>query len=87
MTRYRYAITFEFDEAAPETVRGEVVATEASGAARRAVVAAQQAKPHRHFRSLVVLLERDRDADAAERVVDMSLTADAVEDAPNGGRE
>jgi hypothetical protein len=55
---YRYACTFEFDEAAPETVRGEIVAEKPETAAFRAVKAAKTAKPNTRFRSLVVQLER-----------------------------
>jgi hypothetical protein len=64
MTRFRYSISFEFDEAAPETVRGELDVSNPRLGARRAVEAAQRAKPNMHFRSLVLLLERERDADA-----------------------
>jgi len=55
---FRYAVTFEFDLKAPETVRGEFDVPNPRLGARRAVEAAQKAKPNMSFRSLVVLLER-----------------------------
>jgi hypothetical protein len=55
---YRAAVTFEFDEHAPETVRHEIAASTLHTAASRAVKAARKATPGQRPRSLVVLLER-----------------------------
>ena len=56
--RLRYAVTLEFGEAAPETVRGEFEVANPRLGARRAVEACFKAKPGRQWSSLVVLLER-----------------------------
>ena len=55
---FQYAVTFEFDNAQPETVRGEIAVPNARLGVRRALEAAQRAKPNMKFRALVVLLER-----------------------------
>ena len=57
--QYRWAVTFEFDQEPPETVRGEIDVPNPRLGARRAVEAAQRAHPNTRFRSLVVLLEKD----------------------------
>lgn len=67
--RYDASVTFEFDDAKPETVKVAIVAATASGAVRRAVVAAQRAKPGMHFRSLVVILERGSRTDIAREAI------------------
>lgn len=54
----RYAVTLEFDEAAPVTTCGELVVANARLGARRAVEAAFKANPGRRWRSLSVLLDR-----------------------------
>jgi hypothetical protein len=53
-----YAVTLEFPEAAPETVRGVCTATKATTVARRAVAAAFKTHPGRKWSSLVILLQR-----------------------------
>ena len=60
--RYRWAVTFEFEEAKPETVRGEMDVPNPRLGARRAVEAAQKAKPGMRFQSLVIVLDRKVDA-------------------------
>jgi hypothetical protein len=55
--RYRYSATYEFDEAAPETVRGEVAARQPHLAAKAALVALKKAHPGRRPTSLVIVLE------------------------------
>jgi hypothetical protein len=57
-TTFRYAVTLEFIEAGPETVRGKLEAANARLGARRAVEAALRAHPGRRWATLVVLLER-----------------------------
>jgi len=54
----KYAVTFEFLEAQPETVRGETSATEVQTIAARALRAAKTQKPGVKWSSLVLLLER-----------------------------
>jgi hypothetical protein len=56
--RYRTWCTFEFDEQAPETVRGEIVAATLNTAASRVGKAARKARPGRRPRAIVVVLER-----------------------------
>ncbi len=56
-TRYRYAVTFEYAEQAPETVRGELRLPNHSLAARRAVDGARRQCPGRRPTSISVLLE------------------------------
>ncbi len=56
--RYGYVVTFEFDVEQPETVRGELLVPNPRLAARRAVEAAQKAKPNMRFSSLVVVLTK-----------------------------
>ena len=56
--RLRYAVTLEFSEEAPETVRGEFTGANACLGARRAVEAAFRAHPRRRWSNLSVLLER-----------------------------
>jgi hypothetical protein len=72
---FQWAVTFELAEAAPETVRGEIVAEKPETAAFRAVKAAKTAKPNTRFRSLAVLIER---LDMPARP---SLHADPIPDA------
>ena len=57
-TRFRYAVTFEYLQDATETIRGEIVVSNASLGARRALEAARKALPNRHWSSVVILLER-----------------------------
>jgi hypothetical protein len=57
-------VTFEFDEAMPVTVRGELPVPNPRLGVRRALEAAQRARPNMRWRTLVVLLEREQDADA-----------------------
>jgi hypothetical protein len=57
MALFRWCVTFEFDEQAPETVRGEIVAGKAETAAHRAIKAAKKERPNTRARSIVVLLE------------------------------
>jgi hypothetical protein len=54
---YHASVTFEYDEAAPQTFRGAIVAPNASLGVRRAVEAARRAHLNAAFRSLVVVLE------------------------------
>ena len=54
----RYAVTFEYQLDAPETVRGEIDVSNPSLGVRRAFEAAKRAYPHRRWSSVVVLLER-----------------------------
>jgi hypothetical protein len=56
-TTYTFAVTFEFDEQAPETVRGQIAAHTAQTAASRALKQARKAKPKARARSIVVLLQ------------------------------
>jgi hypothetical protein len=56
--RYRVAVTFEYDEKAPETVRFEMSVSNASLGARRAMDVARRQYPNRTWRSLVLLFER-----------------------------
>jgi hypothetical protein len=58
MTTYTAAVTFEFEQAAPLTWRGEIFAAKPYTALGRACKAACRAYPHQHFTSLVVLLEK-----------------------------
>jgi hypothetical protein len=44
-TTYTFAVTFEFHEQAPETVRGQIAAHTAQTAASRALKQARKAKP------------------------------------------
>jgi hypothetical protein len=58
-----YVVTFEYAEAAPETIRGTIVAGRPETACFRAVRAAKRQCPHRRWVSLVcVLLDRAEDA-------------------------
>ena len=57
LRRFKFAVTFEYESNAPETVRGEFAFSNASLAARRAMEQARKALPRRHWRSCVVLLE------------------------------
>jgi hypothetical protein len=57
-TVFRYAVTFEYQEDAPETVRGEIDVPNPSLGVRRAFEAAKKACPHRRWSSVAVLLER-----------------------------
>lgn len=57
MKAYMASVTFEFDDAAPETVKVQIAAGSPSVACSRAVKAAQKARPNTRFRSLLVLLE------------------------------
>jgi hypothetical protein len=57
VTRFRAAVTFEYQEQAPDTWRGEIAAAAAQTGAHRAVVAAKRALPGRRPSSIVVLLE------------------------------
>ena len=66
-TKFRYAVTLEFTEVGPETVRGELEAANARLGARRAVEAALRAHPGRRWASLVVLLERPAESEAKSR--------------------
>lgn len=54
---FKTSVTFEFNEAAPETVKGEIVCGKAETAAHRAVKAAKKARPNTRPSSIVVLLE------------------------------
>ena len=54
---YWYAVTFEFDGKAPEVVRGSIDVPNPRLGVRRALEAAQKARPNRHFSSLVVVLD------------------------------
>jgi len=66
--RLSYAITFEFTENAPETVRGESSVANVRLGARRAVEAAQKACPNRKWASISILLERlDEEREAGSR--------------------
>ena len=56
--RLRYSATLEFDEAMPQTVRGEIAVANPRLGARRAAEALFKAYPGRAWRSLVVVLER-----------------------------
>jgi hypothetical protein len=53
-----YAVTLEFPEAPPKTVRGICTATKATTVARRAVAAAFKTHPNQQWSSLVILLQR-----------------------------
>jgi hypothetical protein len=55
--RYRYSASLEFDDAAPETVRGEVAVRQVHLAAKAALVALKKAHPGRRPSSLVIVLE------------------------------
>ena len=61
-TAFRYSVTFEYLQDAPETVRGEIQVPNASLGVRRAFEAAKKAYPHRRWSSVVVLLERPDEA-------------------------
>ena len=68
---WTYSVTFEFDAAPPETVKGEIVAGKAENALHRAAKAAKNERPNTRFRSLVVLLEpKCRERSAEERADD-----------------
>lgn len=54
---YQASCSFEYDLAPVQTSRGEIVAANASLAARRAVEAARKAFPKSSPRSIVVVLE------------------------------
>jgi hypothetical protein len=58
----RYAVTFEYQSDAPETIRGEIDVSNPSLGVRRAFEAAKRAYPHRRWSSVVVLLERPEEA-------------------------
>jgi len=65
---FKYAVTFESTTKAPETVRGEVTATDASTATARAVRDARKrlretGKTRLFWSSLSVLLERTGEAE------------------------
>ena len=55
---FRYAVTFEYQQDAPETVRGEIAVGNPSLGARRALEAAKKALPRRRWSSVSILLER-----------------------------
>lgn len=59
---FKFAVTFEYDTQAPETVRGELELPNASLAARRALEAARKALPNRRWRSCSILLEQETEA-------------------------
>lgn len=54
---YQASVSFEYDLAPVQTYRGEIVAANASLAARRAVEAARRSFPKTAPRSMVVVLE------------------------------
>lgn len=59
-----YAVTFESETQAPETVRGEATGGSLSAAIGRAVRQAKQRKPSKNrYRSVVVVLERGEATD------------------------
>jgi hypothetical protein len=55
---FRAVVTFERDRGDPECWRGEIVASSADDAVRRAVFRAQSALAPRKWDSLVVVLDR-----------------------------
>ena len=55
---YVYAVTFEFAEDPPVTVRGVLLMPNPALAARRAIESAKRALPNRHWKSVSILLER-----------------------------
>lgn len=54
---YTASVSFEYDEACPQTFRGAIVAANGAQAARRAYEAAQKAFPNSRPKSIVVVLE------------------------------
>lgn len=54
---YTASVSFEYDQAAPQTYQGSIVAANHAQAVRRALTAASRAYPGARPRSLVVVLE------------------------------
>ena len=63
--RYRASVTFEYDEKAPETLQTTITVPNAALGARRALEAAKAAYPNRRWSSVVIVLEREREAAAS----------------------
>lgn len=58
--RFRYSVSFESDLRPVDTIRGEVIGSQASGCVRLAFKEASEKRPNRraHWRSAVVVLEK-----------------------------
>jgi hypothetical protein len=54
----KYSLTFEFDEIAPITVKGEVTALDVRTILARAADDAKEKHPNVKWQSLVIVLER-----------------------------
>jgi len=54
---FDYSVSFEYQEAPPDTVKGQVIAATAVTAAARAVKAARVQLPNKRPSSLVIVLE------------------------------
>jgi hypothetical protein len=54
----KWTVTFEYDENSPETVQGEIEASEVQTIGHRALMAAKSELPNRRWRSLVLLLQK-----------------------------
>ena len=57
--RCSFAVTFEFSEAPPETVRGIVEALEVQTLAARAFRQAKEEKPNMKWSSVVLVLQKE----------------------------
>jgi hypothetical protein len=72
--------SFEFDRAAPETWRGEIVAASPESVVRNAVKALRRAHPNRQWRSLVVCVLERLDNEPEPKVEEGSPEAEAEAD-------
>jgi len=62
MKAWTYAVTYEYENEAPDCHRGEAKATSIATAAARALRVAKKAFPRKRPRSVVVLIqEKDKD--------------------------
>lgn len=84
--RVKYAVTFEFDMAAPLTHRGTVVARHPATCCARAVREANSALRPRNWSSVVCVLLERLDASTEEDKEPLD-DADGGEEADLGGRE